>query len=141
MLHVCCTAQFVDCISHPLTKPDFFVWPMLSSFLAVDFSCSSIKRFHVYSFVLSDWLTNFAFKAHSKPGGLATAVEVKPSLGFVVSSCPFEKNASPVIEGKRGKTRSLLTPPSPLRARDVCLVSENPTCSVPALLGCEGLWS
>ena len=28
-----------------------------------------------------------------------------------------------------------------LGASDVCLVGENPTCSVPALQGCEGLWS
>ena len=28
-----------------------------------------------------------------------------------------------------------------LGASDVCLVGEMPTCSVPALLGCEGLWS
>ena len=28
-----------------------------------------------------------------------------------------------------------------VQAIDVCLVGENPTCSVPALQGCEGLWS
>ena len=27
-----------------------------------------------------------------------------------------------------------------LGARDVCLVGENPTFSVPALWGCEGIW-
>ena len=30
---------------------------------------------------------------------------------------------------------------SRLGASNVCLVGENPTCSVPALSGCEGLWS
>ena len=38
------------------------------------------------------------------------------------------------------------TPPNTSRrfvlgASNVCLVGENPTCSVPASLGCEGLWS
>ena len=28
-----------------------------------------------------------------------------------------------------------------LGASNVCLVGENPTCSFPALQGCEGLWS
>ena len=28
-----------------------------------------------------------------------------------------------------------------VQAMSVCLVGENPTCSVPALQGCEGLWS
>ena len=28
-----------------------------------------------------------------------------------------------------------------LGARNACLVDENPTCSVPALLRCDGPWS
>lgn len=31
--------------------------------------------------------------------------------------------------------------PLPSHSRDVCLLAENLTCSVPTLYGCEGLWS
>ena len=40
----------------------------------------------------------------------------------------------------RGGVQLLPSAP-PLGSSTVCLVGESPTCSVPALWGCEGLWS
>lgn len=66
---------------------------------------------------------------------------------FLVRVCRVCLPACPFICPPASRPFSYLVPylrpytPVALGARDVCLVSENPTFSVPGLYGCEGQWS
>ena len=78
--------------------------------------------------------------------GLKLDLVYNPVGGFLppeqvkaISSPSSTSRAERLVQGSLG------IPPTSRRfalgASTVCLIGENPTCSVPALQGCEGLWS